>query len=196
MEVFFDWVNEGDHRTVFENCTAMQMYRVYLQGVWGITQKIRFIRLIRKLIERAIVVKSVEGVFEEGCRILCAMEDEAEDGMEDRAREDQYRFELYLLKIRGVQRKMKYDEVAALRSELKEANQKKEESEKNTEEEKRKREEAERGREEEKKRADEEKRKKEEEIKKREESEKRRRETEERRRGENSLRTRKRRREE
>ena len=206
--MFLEWIKEREeHQRAFENGPEMTgLFLKQLKGRrWNIIRKIRLVRLIRRLIEEGIISGGVKEIYEEGCRILSKMErgrDTSEEGEEEEEEEEEegeeeekerYMCELYLLKVRGEQKKLKENEVLLLRREIDVLRREVEEFRKKMEEEKtrayaekkradeeeRKREEAEQGREEEKNRAQEEKRLKEEaerreaeEKRKREESEK------------------------
>ena len=60
--------------------------------------------------------------------------------------EEEYMFQLYMLKVRGIEKKMKEDEVTLLRRQVEEERKGREEEKNRADQEKRKREEAERGR--------------------------------------------------
>ena len=143
--MFLGWVNEkAEHKTAFEACSLMQTGRSNLQGRWKIIRKIRLVRFVRKLIEEGVIVRGVREIYEEGWRILSEME-----RREVKAEEEEYMFELYLMKVRGMEKKMKEDEVE--RKGREEEKMKREESEKKlkeanskAEEEKKKREDEER----------------------------------------------------
>ena len=175
MKMFVGWIKEGEeHKTAFENSSAILMGQVYLRGTWNVIRKIRLVRLIRKMIEEGIVVRGVKEIYEEGCKILSEME--RREVKED---EEEYMFELYMMKVRGIEKKIKEDEVELLRRKLQEVTKRMEEekkmadqeAEKKVAEEKRKREEAERRLEEVNKRMEEEKNRADEERRKREEAE-------------------------
>ena len=166
--MFVGWIKEGEeHKTAFENSSAILMGQVYLRGTWNVIRKIRLVRLIRKMIEEGIVVRGVKEIYEEGCKILSEME--RREVKED---EEEYMFELYMMKVRGIEKKMKEDEVEVLRRKLEEAGRGLEEVNKRLQEEKKKRADAERREMEAKRMKDESERGREEEKKKREESEK------------------------
>ena len=172
MKMFFGWIKEGEeHRRVFEMCQLLRVGRDYLRGNWKIIRKVRFVRFMRKLIEEGIIVSGVKEIYEEGVRILREME-----GGEVGEEEEEYMFELYLMKVRGIEKKMKEDEMEVLRRKLvetegrlQEVTKRMEEEKNGREEEKRKREEAERRAEEEKKKVEEAEKKAEEERRRREE---------------------------
>ena len=111
MKVFVAWIKEGEeNQRAFEDSSVMKMGQRYLSGTWNLIRKIRFVRLIRRMIEEGIIGRGVEEMYEEGCRILSEMElrrEEVEEGEE----EERYMCELYLLRVRGVQKKMKENEV-------------------------------------------------------------------------------------
>ena len=158
---------------MFSNSAIMQMGKQYLCGNWPYTRKIRLARFIRKVIVRGILVRGVREIYEEGVRILREMEGKEEgkeEEEEDRGR-NAFMFELYLMKLGGIQKKLGEDEVAVLRKAALE-------EKKRADEEKRKREivEGEKREMEEKLRLfemEEEKKRKEEEKRRREEEEKR-----------------------
>ena len=135
----------------------MQMGTTYLKGKWKVIRKIRVVRLIRKLIEEGIMVRGVKEMYEEGCRILSEMERGVYGGGgggegEENEEEKGYLYELYLLKVRGMQKKITEDEVTVLRREVEEEKRKREEAEKELVEETHKREEGEQRMKEEKER--------------------------------------------
>ena len=110
--MFFKWINEGEEKKqAFLNSAIMQIWKRYLGGNWTFIRKVRLVRFIRKLITEVIIVRGVKEIFEEGVRILGEMEgeeeergNEGEEGEEED--EHEYMFELYLLKVRGIQKKM------------------------------------------------------------------------------------------
>ena len=136
-------------------CSVLRIGRDYLRGNFKIIRKIRLVHFIRKLITEGIVVRGVREIYEEGVTILSEMERREVEEEE----EEGYMSELYLLKIRGIWKKMKEDEVGVLRKEVLEEKRQREETErrleeatKAVEEEKRKKEEVEKRRGREKKR--------------------------------------------
>ena len=150
--MFLGWVNEkAEHKTAFEACSLMQTGRSNLQGRWKIIRKIRLVRFVRKLIEEGVIVRGVREIYEEGVRILSEMEKR-----KVKEEEEEYMFELYMLKVRGMEKKMKEDEVTVLRRQV-------EEERKGREEEKMKREESEKKLKEANSKAEEEKKKREDE---------------------------------
>ena len=127
--MFVGWIKEGEeHKTAFENSSAILMGQVYLRGTWNVIRKIRLVRLIRKMIEEGIVVRGVKEIYEEGCKILSEME--RREVKED---EEEYMFELYMMKVRGMKKKMKEDEVEVLRKEVEEEKREMEERIRNLE---------------------------------------------------------------
>ena len=156
MKVFIEWIKEGEeHAQTFENSTIIQMGKRYLRGNWKTIRKIRLVRFIRRLIEEGITTEGVKGIFEEGCRMLSDMERSEDGGREEedeKKEKEEYLFELYLLRVRGDQKKLKADEVSILRRKLEEEKARREESERKTEEEKRRADEEKRKREESEKR--------------------------------------------
>ena len=79
----------------------------------NVIRKIRIVRFIRKLIDEGIICRGVKELYEEGCRILSEMEKKK---VEDE--EEAYMSQLYLLKVRGIEKNMKEDEVEVLRREV------------------------------------------------------------------------------
>ena len=178
MKLLIGWIKEGEeHQRAFENSGAMKSGKINLRGTWKVIQKIRFVRMIRRVIEEGITDGGVKEMYEEGCRILEEIsrgrgreeEEEEEEGEE----EERYMYELWLLKVRGEWKKMKEDEVSGLRREVEELGRE-------VEEEKRKREEAEREREEAQSKLEEERKVREEEIEDRKRAKERNKELEER----------------
>ena len=163
MTLFVGWIKEGEeHQRAFENSRVMQTGKVTLRGNWNVIRKARFVRLIRRMIEEGIIVKGVEEMYEEGCRILSEMErgregrEEEEECEEEEEEEvERYMCELYLLRVRGEQKKMKESEVAVLNKQVEDLRRKVEEETRRREEEKRRANEAERRAEEEKKKREE-----------------------------------------
>ena len=82
-------------------------------------------------------------MYEEGCRILSEMERSGEGGSEEEEEEERYMCELYLLRVRGEQKKMKESEVSLLRREVEGLRREVEEEKKNVEEEKKRADDAE-----------------------------------------------------
>ena len=130
MKMFVGWIKERkEHKQVFENSSIMRMGQSYLRGKWNAVRKIRVVRLIRKVIEEGIIVRGVMEIYEEACKILSAKESEKErEG--GGGEEDRYMYELYLLKVRGIQKKLKDDEVSVLRREVEQEKRRREEVEK------------------------------------------------------------------
>ena len=130
MHTFIRWIKVStDHKRAFESSHLMQIGKRYLGGNWKIIRKIRFVRFVRKMIEEGIIVRGVKEIYEEGWRILSEME-----RREVKAEEEEYMFELYLMKVRGMEKKMKEDEVEVLRRKLEEANKRAEEEKKRADE--------------------------------------------------------------
>ena len=133
--MFVGWIAEGEeHKAAFENST--EMTGVFLSQLkrrsWNVTRKVRVIRLIRKLVEEGIIVRGVKELYEEGCRILSNMEMEEEGGSEEEEEEEgqeQYMSELYLLRLRGEQKKLRESDVSVLRREVEEEKRRREEIE-------------------------------------------------------------------
>ena len=200
MTVFVGWIKEKpEHKAAFEHSLLMQIGKRYLTGNWKIIRKIRLVRLIRRVIEEGIIGEGVKELDEEGCRILSEMERRGEE-VEEGGEEERYMYELFLLKVRGEQKKVKESAVSVLRREVEglrrevEEEKKKRETErtafeerisriqkemeameKKVEEEKKRADEEKKKREEAERRETEEKRKRVEETKQREEEERRRR---------------------
>ena len=156
MKVLMRWIKCGEEeKEAFENSPEMTgMYLRQLKGRrWNVIRKIRVIGLIRRMIEEGIIVKGVEEIYKEGCRILSEMERGREGREEEEDEEEErYMYELSLLRVRGEQKKdvgekKKIDEEQRKREEvearLEEANKKVIEERNRADEEKRKREEAE-----------------------------------------------------
>ena len=122
MRIFVGWIKEGEeHKRAFENSSAVKMGSGYLHGRWKTIRKVRLVRLIRRVIEEGIIVKGVKELYEEGCRLLSEIEKgrtggEGEEGEEEE--EERYMYELYLLRVRGEQKKLKENEVLVLRREM------------------------------------------------------------------------------
>ena len=136
---------------------------------------------IRRVIEEGFIVKGVEDIYKEGCRILSEMERGREEGEEDEAEEvARYMSALYLLRFRGEQKKLKESEISVLRKEVEMLRREVEEEKGKVGEEKRRADEAEGQLGEEKKRADKEKRMKEQETVRANEEKRKREEAEER----------------
>ena len=140
MQAFIGWINENkeEHKAALESSSLMQMGRNYLKGRWSVIRKIRVVRLLRKLIEEGIMVRGLREIYEEGCRILSEMEKEVYgggggEGIGEKEEEEEYMRELYLLKVRGIQMKMKEDEVEVLRKEVEEEKREMEERIRNLE---------------------------------------------------------------
>ena len=135
MKMFMGWIKEGEEqKTAFENSRVMQIGKGNLRGNWKIIRKVRFVRMIRKMIEEGIMIRGMNEICEEGCRILSEME-----RRKVREEEEEYMFELYMLTVRGIEKKMKEDEIGILRRELEQANKRVEEEKKKREEKKSKR---------------------------------------------------------
>ena len=152
----------------------MRVGTAFLKETWNISRKIRFVRLIRQLIEEGIMITGMREIVEEACRILSEMErsEVRERKLEDKKAECMS--ELYLLKVQGMQKNMIEDEVTVLRREIEEEKEKRKEAEKERDEEKRMKEEEKRKREEAERERDEAKR---EESKKKRKNKKRERES-------------------
>ena len=141
--MFVGWIKEGEeHKKAFERCSIMQLGGNYLRGVRAIIRKIRFVRLIRRVIEEGIMVKGVNEIYEDGCRILDEMvggrgKGEEEEEEEEEEEKERYMYELWLLKVRGIEKKLKEDEIAVLSCKVEEADRRVEEEKKRANEEKR-----------------------------------------------------------
>ena len=162
MKVLMRWIKCGEEeKEAFENSPEMTgMYLRQLKGRrWNVIRKIRVIGLIRRMIEEGIIVKGVEEIYKEGCRILSEME-RGREGREEEEDEEEERYmcELSLLRVRGEQKK---DE-GILRKEVDEEKKKIDEEQRKREEVEARLEEANKKVIEERNRADEEKRKREE----------------------------------
>ena len=135
MKIFITWIKEGgEHKTVFENCSAMKMGKSYLQGSWNVARKIRLARFIRKMIEEGTIVSGMKELCEESCRILRDMvgrrgTDEEEEEDEEVEEQEHYISELCLLKLIAEKKKVKEDELELLKQTLEEEKQKREEAE-------------------------------------------------------------------
>ena len=124
--MFIGWIKEGgDHERAFETSSFIQMGKNSLRGTWTVVRKIRVVRLIWKLIEEEIMVRGVRERYEEGCTILSEKETGIYGGGENEE-EQKYMCELYLLRVRGEQKKLKEDEVTVLRREVEEERKKRE----------------------------------------------------------------------
>ena len=131
MRLFVGWIKEEEeHKRAFESSSIIRMGRRYLGGTWNVVRKARIVRLIRKAIEEGIIVKGVREIYDEGCRILS--EKENLEG-EEEEQEYKYMYELYLLKVRGIQKKLKEDEMSVLRRKLEEAERGREDEKRNRE---------------------------------------------------------------
>ena len=84
----------------------------YLKGRWRPIRKSRLVRFVRKLIEEGIMAQGVKDIYENGCVLLSEMEREGKEKVEE-----EYMCELYLLKVRGIQKNMKENEVELLKRE-------------------------------------------------------------------------------
>ena len=139
MKVFMGWIKEGEEeKSAFENSRVMQIGKGNLGGNWKIIRKIRFVRLIRKIIEEGIIVRGMKEIYEEGWRILSEME-----RSEMKEEEEGYMFELYMMKVRGIEKNIGEDEMGVLRKEVERLSKEVKEEKNNVEEERQKRVEAE-----------------------------------------------------
>ena len=120
MEIFIKWIKEGEeHKKAFERCSIMQIGGNYLKGAQTLIRKIRFVRLIRRVIEEGIMVRGVNEIYEDGCRILDEIVGGSREG-EEEEEEERYMYELWLLKVRGIEKKLKEDEISVLKRKVEE----------------------------------------------------------------------------
>ena len=99
------------------------------------------------MIEDGIMVKGVGEISEEGCRILSEMERSGEVGrVEEGGEEERYVWELYLVRIRGEEKKLTGSEVSRLKKEVEELRREVEGLRRDVEEERRMKEEEQRKR--------------------------------------------------
>ena len=109
--MFVVWLNEGtEHKSAFEKSTLMRIGAYYLRGTWSFIRKVRLVQFLRKLIEQGLLVSGVREMYEEGCKLLSEMERENIGGEERTEEEQKYMYELYLLKVQGIQKHIKEDE--------------------------------------------------------------------------------------
>lgn len=129
MKVFIWWINCGEEqKEAFENRPEMRLFVSQLEAEAGnIVRKIRVIRFIRTLIKEGIIGRRVKEMYEVGCKILSEMEGRREEEEEELGQEEEekkkeiqeaYMVELYLLKVEGIKKNIKENEMLVYRREI------------------------------------------------------------------------------